>query len=524
MPFTLFEDQQEFVTNLRRSLSSGNRSVLGVASPAFGKTVVAAHITESAASRGKSVWFVVHRKNLLRQTSKSFWGAGIQHGLITSGKSKSRLPVQVGTIGTVYARMNKGELEPPGVLFIDEAHLSQGNMFATVIRWCRDNGTIVIGLTGTPQRLDGKPLGDLFEDMIEARSTSWLIQQGRLSDYEIYTTNVVPDLSGVRKSGNDHNREDLAEAMSDGTIVGDAVSHYQQYANGLRAVCYCCNVKHSKLTAKAFNDAGIPAVHVDADTTEKELKDACEGLADRRYQVLCNCELVIEGFDLSAQIGRDITIEACILLRPTKSLARYLQMVFRALRKKPFPAVILDHAGCVTRENHGLPDDDRAWSLEGVEKRKRKKKDDEDETEPTVQWCKSCYFVFRVGPDQCPSCGAPVEKQERKIKQVDGELQKIDPEELRRQREERIARARANDIDSLVATGMKPKQAQHVLAARAEKNDLRNELAGLVKEYRQSGRDPIQDLGFGVGDIKPMKPKQLRQSIESVRERLTAGE
>ena len=78
MPFTLFEDQQEFVTGLRRSLSMGNRSILGVASPAFGKTVVAAHITESASSKGKAVWFVVHRKNLLRQTSKSFWGAGIQ--------------------------------------------------------------------------------------------------------------------------------------------------------------------------------------------------------------------------------------------------------------------------------------------------------------------------------------------------------------------------------------------------------------------------------------------------------------
>lgn len=515
MPFQLFDDQQEFVTGLRRSLSQGHRSVLGVASPAFGKTVVAAHITESASAKGKSVWFVVHRKNLLRQTSKSFWGAGIQHGLITSGKSRSRLPVQVGTIGTVYARMNKGQLEPPGVLFIDEAHLSQGNMFASVIRWCSEAGTIVIGLTGTPQRLDGKPLGDLFTDLIEARSTSWLIQQGRLSDYEIYTTNVQPDLSGVRKSGGDLNREDLAEVMADKAIVGDAVSHYQRYANGLRAVCYCVNVKHSKLTAEAFNAAGIPAVHVDADTTEKELKDACEGLADRRYLVLCNCELVIEGFDLSAQIGRDITLEACILLRPTESLARYLQMVFRALRKKPFPAVILDHAGCAIK--HGLPDDERQWSLAGVDKQPRKKKDDEED-EPTVQWCKSCYFVFRVGPDHCPNCNAPVEKQERKIKQVEGELQKIDPEELRRQREERIARARANDLESLVATGMKPKQAQHVLAARAEKNALRNELSKLVKEYRQAGRDPINDLGFGVSDIKPMKPKQLRQSIESVRE------
>lgn len=522
MPFTLFEDQQEFVTGLRRSLSMGNRSILGVASPAFGKTVVAAHITESASSKGKSVWFVVHRKNLLRQTSKSFWGAGIQHGLITSGKSRSKLPVQVGTIGTVHARMKKGEINPPGILFIDEAHLSQGNMFATVIKWCQENGAIVIGLTGTPERLDGKPLGALFQDMIEARSTSWLINEGRLSDYEIYTTNVIPDLSGVKKSGGDLNREQLAEVMEDRAIVGNAVEHWQKYANGLRTVCYCVNVKHSKSTAQAFNDAGIPAVHVDADTTEKELKDACEGLAYRRYLVLCNCELVIEGFDLSSQIGRDITLEACILLRPTESLARYLQMVFRALRKKPDPAVILDHAGCAIK--HGLPDDERVWSLAGREPKSRKKKDEDDELdEGAVAWCKACFFMFRTGPDFCPSCGHPVEKKNRKINEVEGELQKIDPEELRRQREARLARAKANDIESLVATGMKPKQAQHVLAAREEKNNLRNELSKLVSEYRKTGRDPINDLGFGVSDIKPMKPKQLRQSIEAVMESMNVG-
>lgn len=520
MPFNLFEDQQEFVTGLRHSLKQGHRSILGVASPAFGKTVVAGSITESARQKGHSVWFIVHRKNLLRQTSKSFWGAGIQHGLITSGKSRSKLPVQVGTIGTVYSRMRKGQIQPPAVMFIDEAHLSQGNMFATVIRWAKEAGAIIIGLTGTPVRLDGKPLGDLFDDMIEARSTSWLIEEGRLSDYRIYTTNVVPDLSGVKKSGGDLNREDLAEAMDNRAIVGDAISHWKRYANGLRTVCYCVNVKHSKSTAAAFNEAGIPAVHVDADTTEAELKGACEGLADGRYMVLTNCELVIEGFDLSAQIGRDITLEACILLRPTESLARYLQMVFRALRKKPNPAIILDHACCAIK--HGLPDDERQWSLEGVDKQKRKKKDDEDEPEPTVQWCKQCYFVFRVGPDSCPNCGAPVEKQERKINQVDGELVEIDPEELRRQRQARIERAQAQTVEALVAAGMKPGQAKHVLAAREEKANLRNELLGLVKEYRAAGRDPVEDLGFGgVTDIKPMKPKQLRQSIEAVRERLT---
>lgn len=449
MSFELYEDQQEFISKLREALKTGVKSVLGVASPAFGKTVIAAHITQQARNRdpNASVWFLVHRKNLLRQTSKSFWEAKIEHGLITSGKMRSTLPIQVGTIGTVHSRMET--LKPPKILFVDEAHLSKGNMFQTVIRWARDHGAIVIGLTGTPIRLDGKSLGDLYEMIIEAKSTKWLIEQGRLSEYVAYTTPVNPDLSAVKTMAGDYSILDLASVMDKPTIVGDAVNHYQRLASGKRAVVYCCNVAHSKHTAEAFNAAGIPAAHVDASTTEAELKAVCEGLADRRILVLVNCELVIEGFDLSAQVGRDVTLECCILLRPTQSVARYLQMVFRALRRKPEPAIILDHAGCIIK--HGLPCEQREWSLLGQVKSKRKKKDEDPDV--NVQQCGHCYAVFLPGPDTCPYCGKPIEKKVRKIKEADGELEQIDIVAVRK--EQRKEQGSARTLRDLVALGMR---------------------------------------------------------------------
>ena len=446
--FELFEDQAEFVGNLRRSLQAGHKSILGVASPAFGKTVVAAHITETAREKNpdSTIWFLVHRKNLLRQTSKSFWSAHIEHGLLTSGRRASNLPIQVGTIGTVNSRFDS--LKPPSILFIDEAHLAKGAMFEKVITWARAYGSIIIGLTGTPERLDGKALGDLFDDLIEAKSTKWLIEQGRLSEYIAFTTPMAPDMSAVKKSGNDFNRSDLAMAMDKPTIVGDAVSHWRKHALGMRTVAYCVNVEHSKHTADAFNQAGIPAAHVDADTTEAELKAVCEGLADRSILILCNCELVIEGFDLSAQVGRDVTLECCILLRPTQSVARYLQMVFRALRRKPQAAVILDHAGCILQ--HGLPCEDREWSLEGKKKGKRKAKDD-DEPEVQVQQCMSCYAVFKPGPDNCPMCGEVIERKVRKIEQVEGELQAVDMEMVRRERKKE--QGMAGSLEQLIQLG-----------------------------------------------------------------------
>ena len=449
MKINLYEDQEEFVYKLRQAVSRGEQSILGVASPAFGKTIVAAYIIESAIAlnHNASVWFLVHRKNLLRQTTKSFWAAHIQHGLMTSGKRRSSLPVQVGTIGTVHSRLDT--LTPPTILFIDEAHLARGNMFETVIKWALESGCLVIGLTGTPVRLDGKALGDVFGCMIEARSTQWLIDQGRLSAYEIYTTPIKPDLSNVKKGGGDYNRAELAEAMDKAFIVGDAVSHWRKYANNMITVCYCVNVKHSKHTAEAFTAVGIPAVHVDADTTEAELKEACEGLADGRYKVLCNCELVIEGFDLSSQVGRDITIECVILLRPTQSEARYLQMVFRALRRKDHAAIILDHAGCVMK--HGLPDDVREWSLDGKKKGKRKNEDEDPEI--YIQQCKECFHVFRAGVSVCPACKQPVEKKTRAaIQVIEGELERVNIERERQIRKK--AQGSARDLESLIRVGI----------------------------------------------------------------------
>ena len=441
----LFEDQEELVIQLRQSLRAGNKSVLCVASPAFGKTVVAGHIIAAALSKGGSAWFLVHRKNLLRQTSKSFWSAQIEHGLITGGRMRTSSAVQVGTIGTVFSRIDN--LTAPKILFVDEAHLARGNMFETVIKWALSKGSIVIGLTGTPERLDGKALGDIFEDMVEARSTQWLIDQGRLSDYEMYTTQVQPDLSHLKKSDGDYNREQLAEVMDSRKIVGDTVSHWKKLANGKITVCYCVNVKHSKHTAEYFNQNGVPAVHVDAETTEAELRDACEGLASGKYLVLCNCELVIEGFDLSAQVGKDITIECCILLRPTQSKARYLQMVFRALRRKDYPAIILDHAGCAQR--HGLPDDIQEWSLEGKEKGKKKAAADDVK----IKQCGNCYAVFRPGPQACPHCGAPVAGQQRELEVVEGELQKVDKLAIRKEQNREQGSART--LDDLVALGLR---------------------------------------------------------------------
>lgn len=452
----LYEDQIEFVQKLRGAIKSGYRAILGVASPAFGKTIVAAYIIQEILKReDPSAWFLVHRKNLLAQTTKSFWNLKIQHGIMASGNASTPYPVQVGLIGSVVRRLP--QLKAPKVLFVDEAHLSRGNMFETVVLWAISQGSIVIGLTGSPDRLDGKSLGDIFQTMVLSKSPRWLIENGRLADYDAYSLPGTPDLDGLKTTRNgDYREKDLFEIMNKSAIMGDAVEHWKRLANGRRTVAYCVNIRHSIDTAAAFNQAGIPSVHVDKDTTKSELRDACEGLASGRYKVLMNCELVIEGFDLSQQVGRDVPLEAGIFLRPTKSLARWLQMAFRPLRKQKNKAVLLDHAGLI--HEHGLPCSDREWELQNKPKSDREKQSLEQAA--SVRTCSKCYLSFNSREDACPFCGSPVKKNERKIAIIQGELEKVDREAMEEFRKQAAKQARqeqgkARSIEDLVRVGLR---------------------------------------------------------------------
>ncbi len=444
----LYDDQIELIEGIREELRCGSRSVLAVASTGFGKTVVSAFMAKEAAAKGKRVWFLCHLKNLLAQTSQAFWSMHIEHGLIASGKRLSKLPVQVGTIGTAVRRLD--QMEAPDLIILDEAHLAMAKSWLTIVEWAKARGTIIVGNSATPERLDGKGLGYIFDSMTEARPMRWLIDNSRLSDYVVYSTREPLDTSSLKTRAGDFAADQVEEMMNKPKLIGDAAIHWKKYASGMRTIAYCATIKHSEATAALFNAAGIPAIHVDGETPDKELKEAISGFADGKYMVMCNVQLMTTGFDLSAQVGREVPIEACIILRPTQSVALYMQMVGRALRRKPRPAVILDHAGCVLR--HGLPDDDREWSLEGRKKCKRKASDEEPDV--NVQQCHECHANFRPGPGNCPACGAELKKLERREVEVeDGELVKVDVEAFRRV--QRREQGQAKSLRDLVALGMR---------------------------------------------------------------------
>jgi superfamily II DNA or RNA helicase len=269
-----------------------------------------------------------------------------------------------------------------------------------------------IGFTATPERLDGRGLGEIFSTMILGPTTAQLVRDKWLAEPILYRPPHEITAKYHIKRG-DFDQGEQEQKMSSRAIVGDVIEHYRQHLSGLPAVCFCVSIKHSYLMAEQFKAAGFTSAVVEGGMKKSDRDAALKGLADGSVQVVCSCDVISEGVDVPVMAG-------AILLRRTASLALYLQQAGRALRMSPgkTDAVILDHAGNYHLHGHVL--DDRNWTLNA---RSRK---DRDERPPAITTCPVCYGVWPGHPTTCPSCGfefeQPRDREQKPLHVLAGEL------------------------------------------------------------------------------------------------------
>jgi superfamily II DNA or RNA helicase len=371
----VLRDYQDQVRDEVATLFARHRRVLLVAPTGAGKTTVFADITRRAAAKGKTAYILVHRHEIVEQISDALSAVNVRHGRIQSGHSMTNDLVQVGMVNTVARRLDR--IAEPALLVIDECHHAVAGTYDEITQaWQRCR---VLGVTATPERLDGKGLSGAFDEMVQTPGVADLIQRGYLARFRYLAPPTSIDLSAVKTRMGDYAIGDLAAAMDKASITGSAVAHYQKYLGGRSAIAFCVTVAHAENVAQQFRDAGVRAASIDGTMDRGTRRELLAGLGDGRVQVLTSCSLISEGINIPAVAG-------AILLRPTESLALYLQSVGRALRPKSdgAEAVILDHVNNVAR--HGLPDAPRVWSLDA---KKRKAKEPIGTTQ-----CEVCYRVF----------------------------------------------------------------------------------------------------------------------------------
>ena len=399
--FKLYDYQENLVDQARHILLKKS-GVLIQSPPGSGKSVMIAEVVKNAVNKGSHILFIVHRKELSYQIENTLkkHGVDLTHVDILSEKRAKNI---------------LSEITPPKIIVTDETHHSRAKTYKDIYDYFPN--ALRVGFTATPWRANGKGFTDIYDEMVKGPSVEWLIKNNKLADYE-YKSVVLADESKLKKSSTgDYTKKSMDNAIPK-AIYGNIVENYKKFANGQKTILYAHSVETSKDIAEQFRNAGINAEHADAKTSATERDRIMSDFKNGTIKVLCNVDLISEGFDVP-----DCT--CVILARPTDSLVLFMQQAMRSMRYQPNKkALIIDHVGNYAR--HGLPDTPHDWEryFKGSQSKRKKKQNDA----PALAECTECFTVFESKLKRCPNCGHELEIEEQKgLEHKHAELTDIKP-------------------------------------------------------------------------------------------------
>lgn len=350
-------DYQSQLTNEAvKSLRQGLKTLLWLPTGG-GKTIVFSAVARRFIVESQTVLVLAHRQELITQAAAKLQAfTGIAPGVIKAGITPSPdSPIQVASVQTAQRRLS--QLAKPGLIIIDEAHHTPAKSYQAVVSLFPN--VPLLGVTATPCRLDRRGLADYFDAMVLGPTVKQLIKDEYLAPYRLFA-DPSPMVENVAIQAGDFSTRAIATTNKAKHLSGRLVETYQQYSPGKRCIVFAVTVAHSRAIAKRYCDAGIPAASIDATTPDMERQTILEDFRVGKLKVICNKELFTEGFDLPE-------IDVVQVARPTQSLAFWLQMIGRAMRRcdGKSHALIFDHTNNWRR--FGPPDFEHRWSLESVE-------------------------------------------------------------------------------------------------------------------------------------------------------------
>jgi DNA repair protein RadD len=235
---------------------------------------------------------------------------------------------------------------------------------------------------------------------------SVLIQEGHIMAPIVYAPAQAVDLSKVKRVAGDFDEGQLEKAMMRPHVIGNVVAEWKEKAHGRSTVVFAVGIAHSEALCEEFQAAGVRAAHLDGTTPEGDRGQILVDLEAGKIQVVCNVGVLCEGWDQPR-------VKCCVMARPTLSLTLYMQCVGRILRPwEGVVPIVLDHAS--NTERHGLPHEDRIWSLEGKVQRA---------PQTSHHVCKGCFAYVAGNP--CPLCGFVAPVASRELRTAPGSLHAV---------------------------------------------------------------------------------------------------
>lgn len=348
------------------------RRVLLVAPTGFGKTAVAAELMHRAHLRGRRCLFLVHRREIVRDTARRLRARGVDAGVVMVGEPCTEAAVQVASLQTITARELALPLGAGDLVVWDEAHHCDAETYRAIA--AQYPAPYHLGLTATPERSDRAGLRDAFDELVVGASIAELVGLGLLTPIDV----VGP---GKRQSA-------LSMAPFDAL---------RRFAPGRPTVAFVESVGASRALVEACTEQGIAAAHLDGNTPRRRRDAILEDFETGRIDVLSNVFVLTEGWDCARA-------EVCLLARGCEGVGPFLQMVGRVRRVGADPAkraLLIDLCGAVWQ--HRMPDADRDWTLDGLA---HPAANDDD---LAIRQCAECGAVYEVAkhPRCCPNGHVP---------------------------------------------------------------------------------------------------------------------
>ena len=351
---TLRDYQTEALARVGAAAARGVRRQLGVAATGLGKTVMFCAL---AREMGVRTLVVAHRDELIEQAAakvREVW-PGVDVGIVKGSRNEVHAQVVVASIQTlarptrlaaITAPTELFAIAPFGLVVIDEAHHSAAPSYRAVmdaLRCGQDDGPLLLGVTATPDRGDGKGLDDLFDEVTFAYDLRWGIAREYLSDLRGIRVSLAADLSKLKVNRGDYDMGQAGQMLEDANAPDLIARAWLAHAKGRRTLVFTPTVATAQAVAAEFVGRGVRAGSVDGAMDMDDRRGILAAYSRGDLDVLVNCMVLTEGYD-------EPRTDCIIVARPTKSRALYTQMVGRGTRIHP------DKSDCLVIDVVGVTD------------------------------------------------------------------------------------------------------------------------------------------------------------------------
>ena len=339
--YTILPHQKQILDKLAVIREGGVRRNLIVAATGTGKTVISAFdykvFTEQTEGTHRLL-FVAHREEILKQSRRTYRSVLLDanFGDIWVGDSRplngiDHLFISVQTFNSKYERIFSGlPADYYDYIVIDEAHHLVADSYRKIIS--KFTPKLLVGLTATPERMDGVSLLPDFDNQISAEiRLPKALDEGLLTPFQYLCISDETDLTDEElMQGDRYVATKLTEKLCNSQRVGLIVNRLQYYLadeRKCRALGFCATKKHAQFMAEEFRRVGLKAAYLTSDNDAERLS-LNKQLAKGEINYLFVVDIFNEGVDIPA-------VDTVLFLRPTESLTIFLQQLGRGLRLYP---------------------------------------------------------------------------------------------------------------------------------------------------------------------------------------------